>query len=102
MKGNVGMDKLDELSARIADEIMNAPESERADLALQIASSFVEFSGYETARTGVVKSSTRLFLLANEIERMRRAEQAASAAGAGNVLPFVAAGPTRMAAGDFC
>jgi hypothetical protein len=50
----------------------------------------------------VVKSSTRLFLLANEIERMRRAEQAASAAGAGNVLPFVAAGPTRMAAGDFC
>ena len=39
MKGNVGMDKLDELSARIADEIMNAPESERADLALQIASS---------------------------------------------------------------
>ena len=33
---------------------------------------------------------------------VRRAEQAASAAGAGNVLPFVATGPTRMAAGEFC
>lgn len=82
------MEKLDQLSTMIADEIMSAPETARADMALQIASSFVELCGYEMARSGTVKSSTRLFLLANEIERLRRAEQQASDASA-TVVPFV-------------
>ena len=82
------MDTLDKLSTMIVDEIMSAPESVRSDLALQVASSFVEFSGYEMARSGTVKSSTRLFLLANEIERLRRADRELSIDTA-TVLPFV-------------
>ena len=83
------MDKLDELSDMITDTIMSAPEDTRADMALQLASSFVEFCGYEMARSGTVKSSTRLFLLANEIERLRRAEKTASGREEENVVPFV-------------
>ena len=82
------MKKLNELTTQIADVIMMAPEDLRADMALQVASSFVELSGYEMARSGTVKSSTRLFLLANEIERLRRAERAAAGTLA-SVVPFV-------------
>lgn len=82
------MDRLDELATRIADEIMTAPEDARADMALQIASSIVELSGYEMARSGTVRSSTRLFLMANEIERLRRSERQAVEDEA-TVVPFV-------------
>lgn len=82
------MKKLNELTTQIADVIMMAPEDLRADMALQVASSFVELSGYEMARSGTVKSSTRLFLLANEIERLRRAEREAVGTLA-SVVPFV-------------
>lgn len=82
------MDKLEELTTMIADEIVSAPEDLRADMALQVASSLVELCGYEMARSGVVKASTRLFLLANEIERLRRAEREATDTTA-RVVPFV-------------
>ncbi|WP_136634571.1 hypothetical protein [Pseudooceanicola onchidii] len=90
------MEKLDQLSTMIADEIMSAPEQSRADMALQIASSFVELSGYEMARSGTVKSSTRLFLLANEIERLRRAERDAAISD-NTVVPFVPRASTQWA-----
>ena len=84
------MDTLDKLSTMIVDEIMSAPESVRSDLALQVASSFVEFSGYEMARSGTVKSSTRLFLIAEELERLRKAELTAQTETApDNIVPFV-------------
>lgn len=81
------MEKLEELTTLIADELLVFPETARAEMALQIASSMVEMCGYEMARSGTVKSSTRLFLMANEIERLRRAEQYASRP-AGEVVPF--------------
>jgi hypothetical protein len=84
------MEKIDELSMKITDEIMSAPEQFRADLALQVASSFVEYCGYEMARSGVVKSSTRLFLIAEELERLRKAELTAQTETApDNIVPFV-------------
>lgn len=84
------MEKIDELSMKITDEIMSAPENFRADLALQVASSFVEYCGYEMARSGVVKSSTRLFLIAEELERLRNAEKSAQTEViVNNVVPFV-------------
>jgi hypothetical protein len=88
------MDTLEKLAAMIVDEIMSAPESVRSDMALQVASRFVEFSGYELARSGTVKSSTRLFLLANEIERLRREDRDLSVDTA-TVLPFVPRQETR-------
>jgi len=81
------MEMLEKLTDLIADEIADTDETLRADRALQVASSLVELCGYEMARTGTVKSSTRLFLLANEIERLRRAEQIAKGVEA-NVVQF--------------
>ena len=72
------MQKFEDLTNLIADEIMNLPESERVDTALQVASSMIEICGYEMARSGTIKSSSRLFLMANELERLRRAERQAS------------------------
>jgi hypothetical protein len=69
------MQGLDQLTAMIADEIAAAPQTVRTDLALQVASSMVELCAYELARTGPAETSTRLFLLANEIERLRRAAE---------------------------
>ncbi|WP_407492090.1 hypothetical protein [Pseudooceanicola sp. MF1-13] len=81
------MDALEQLTNLIADEIAASDEDLRTDRALQVASSLVELCGYEMARTGTVKSSTRLFLLANEIERLRRAEQQAKGTDT-NVVQF--------------